>query len=254
MQVMAALACDVLTALHAGQPDPPRLCPKCQKPLVKRGAETRKQFAERRYCDRACAGVAKRAAPPPRQCAQCERALVWRDNESHKDFAKRRYCGVVCFNNSQRRIVSRLAAPKISPAPKPPAPAPQPRPSANRPVAWAPELTARLEQLVGDGVTFAAIGPALGITKNAAIGKSYRMGFGRREDAVLNNTQLAAKGRPTPKPSTPAPFPAVGLCVWPHGHPRTPEFRFCAAPAELGRPYCGDHMGVAYRKQVSDAA
>lgn len=35
-------------------------------------------------------------------------------------------------------------------------------------------------------------------------------------------------------------------CCWPIGTPRTPEFRFCAAPAVPGRPYCAEHLPLAY--------
>lgn len=37
-------------------------------------------------------------------------------------------------------------------------------------------------------------------------------------------------------------------CVWPIGEPRSPEFRFCGAPAVAGRSYCQEHIDRAYAK------
>ena len=35
-------------------------------------------------------------------------------------------------------------------------------------------------------------------------------------------------------------------CSWPIGDPGEPDFRFCGAPAAIGRPYCANHCGIAY--------
>jgi len=35
-------------------------------------------------------------------------------------------------------------------------------------------------------------------------------------------------------------------CCWPIGEPGTPGFRFCAAEALNGKPYCAEHAAVAY--------
>jgi GcrA cell cycle regulator len=55
------------------------------------------------------------------------------------------------------------------------------------------------------------------------------------------------------------PFPRASLrsCCWPIGEPGTREFRFCAAEADTGRPYCAEHSAIAYvraRDRRSDAA
>jgi GcrA cell cycle regulator len=36
-------------------------------------------------------------------------------------------------------------------------------------------------------------------------------------------------------------------CKWPVGDPVTPDFFYCGAPADHGRPYCGHHCLRAYR-------
>ena len=51
---------------------------------------------------------------------------------------------------------------------------------------------------------------------------------------------------PPPVPLTPRPFARVRECTWPIGEPGTPTYRTCDAPADGGRPYCGEHCAVAY--------
>ena len=52
-----------------------------------------------------------------------------------------------------------------------------------------------------------------------------------------------------PRPVAPAPKPyaRVATCCWPtnDGHP---QWTFCGQPSESGRPYCEDHVRIAYRK------
>jgi GcrA cell cycle regulator len=65
----------------------------------------------------------------------------------------------------------------------------------------------------------------------------------------------AAPHRPVPVP--PRPYGRVVTCCWPLGEPGTREFRFCDVPSEPGRPYCEDHVRVAYvkvRDRRDDAA
>jgi GcrA cell cycle regulator len=44
-------------------------------------------------------------------------------------------------------------------------------------------------------------------------------------------------------------------CCWPLGDPRDREnFRFCMDPSEPGKPYCPDHVKLAYMKVRDEAA
>jgi GcrA cell cycle regulator len=36
-------------------------------------------------------------------------------------------------------------------------------------------------------------------------------------------------------------------CCWPIGEPTKPSFSFCCADSVVGKPYCPDHCGIAYR-------
>ena len=62
---------------------------------------------------------------------------------------------------------------------------------------------------------------------------------------------------PRPMAAAPRPYGRVVTCCWPIGEPGTREFRFCDSASEPGRPYCEDHVKVAYvrvRDRREDAA
>ena len=51
------------------------------------------------------------------------------------------------------------------------------------------------------------------------------------------------------------PFAGMGPsdCRFPLGHPGAEDFRFCRGPSDLGRPYCAEHLRVAYYKPQASA-
>ncbi len=62
---------------------------------------------------------------------------------------------------------------------------------------------------------------------------------------------------PRPVAVAPRPYGRIVTCCWPMGDPGTREFHFCDVPSEPGRPYCEDHVKVAYvrvRDRREDAA
>ena len=73
---------------------------------------------------------------------------------------------------------------------------------------------------------------------------------------------LTPKPAPTPPPArvappAPRPYGRIVTCCWPLGEPGTRSFRFCDEPSEPGKPYCGDHVKLAYvkvRDRRDDAA
>ena len=38
-------------------------------------------------------------------------------------------------------------------------------------------------------------------------------------------------------------------CKWPIGHPGDEDFYFCGKPVIPGKPYCGEHCLIAYRRK-----
>ncbi len=63
--------------------------------------------------------------------------------------------------------------------------------------------------------------------------------------------QAAAQSQRAPAPVVPMPRAEPlrtgnATCCWPIGEPGTPNFRFCGAPALVGKPYCAEHAAIAY--------
>ncbi len=74
---------------------------------------------------------------------------------------------------------------------------------------------------------------------------------------VLAIPRALVTAPPRPMAVAPRPYGRVVTCCWPLGEPGTREFRFCDTPSEPGRPYCEDHVRVAYvkvRDRREDAA
>lgn len=87
--------------------------------------------------------------------------------------------------------------------------------------------------------------------------------LGLRPAAVAVSRPVAVPPRPSPglasRPLSTGPRISgrVVTCCWPIGEPGTKDFHFCDVPSEPGRPYCEDHVKVAYvrvRDRREDAA
>lgn len=157
---------------------------------------------------------------------------------------------------------------------------------------WSAEAIERLRALWAEGHSTAEIGRRMGISKNAVVGKAHRLNLSARPSPIRREQGVATTPRPpaprlsrpaasAPRSTLPAPaaasapvapppvaprptvvrsFPRLGpvrSCCWPIGEPGQPGFRFCAAEALTGKPYCADHAAVAYvkaRDRREDAA
>ncbi|NOG72775.1 GcrA family cell cycle regulator [Roseicella sp. DB1501] len=153
---------------------------------------------------------------------------------------------------------------------------------------WTAEAIDQLRSLWAEGHSTAEIGRRMGISKNAVVGKAHRLNLPARPSPIRREAEGNAAPRPAPtrrpaappQPREPAPlrrlaqsapaaapppaavvrpFPraATRSCCWPLGEPGTPDFRFCAAEAVNGKPYCAEHASVAYvrvRDRREDAA
>lgn len=111
-------------------------------------------------------------------------------------------------------------------------------------MAFWREHDAALIQMAAEGKSTSQVAEVLGVTKNAVVGRAYRMGV----RWMKSNHMDKRKGRrPEPQPR-PWDFPPHGRCVWPLGDPCDPGFHFCSERiAAPGLPYCPEHFGIAYK-------
>jgi GcrA cell cycle regulator len=100
--------------------------------------------------------------------------------------------------------------------------------------SWTEEATARLRSLWDEHLSASEIGRRLGFSKNAVLGKAWRLALPRRRPSE------------TSTPAAEITPPDVDCCRWPLGEPGTAGFRFCNEPAAEGRPYCEAHCRCAY--------
>lgn len=145
---------------------------------------------------------------------------------------------------------------------------------------WTAAKIDRLRELWAEGLSAAAIGRELKMSKNAIVGKAHRLGLPDRPSPIRRGVTPSAKPprvtgptlpplpsavlkpartpatRATPKPA-PAPRPAFQTsvtypremtCQYPFGEPGHEGFRFCGAPREDKRPYCAQHVAFCYHQ------
>ena len=103
--------------------------------------------------------------------------------------------------------------------------------------SWNEDRIATLRELWDEGLPAAGIGRRLGSTKNAAIGKAWRLHLPPR--------RVTDSPNPVPRLAEIMPL-ATDRCYWPLGRPGTASFRFCNQPVLTGKPYCAAHCRIAY--------
>lgn len=156
--------------------------------------------------------------------------------------------------------------------------------------AWTPEIERRLAELWSQEpqLSAAAIGRAMGISKNAIVGKAHRLGLPGRESPIRHGqgatpkphhrralaVQLAAPklakadvvALPLPRPartkpaSQPAPIRRIRplvkplgvspfkTCQWLSGDGPFTDADKCGRRTIEGRSYCGEHCARAYQQ------
>lgn len=103
---------------------------------------------------------------------------------------------------------------------------------------WTPERTAALITLWTHGVSASKIGARLGVTKNAVIGKAFRLQLPKRRPSASDPSDEQSVIR----------LERLGkdMCSWPLGGSENGGFHFCGAAALPGKPYCQAHCREAY--------
>lgn len=152
---------------------------------------------------------------------------------------------------------------------------------------WTDERTQKLAKLWRDGFSAAEIATKMGggLSRNAIIGRAYRLGLSRSGDVpMVTKPRSARKPRkarseprtkPTPRtePIVPATVQrpklttdqsasvaravltlAAGQCRFPLGHLQDADFHFCGSPQREGASYCEAHMRLTHLPRETTAA
>ena len=139
-------------------------------------------------------------------------------------------------------------------------------------MSWNQQKVDDLKKLWNEGVATSRIGEQLGFTKNAVIGKAFRLGLERRqnsrkksthsqsvtsvtmyrETSVPSHSQITSKREATrrrEKFSFKKSIVGTGSfksCQWPIGDPLEEGFHYCGGQNIPTKPYCIDHYKKAY--------
>ncbi len=138
-------------------------------------------------------------------------------------------------------------------------------------MSWNQQKVEDLKKLWNEGVATSRIGEQLGFTKNAVIGKAFRLGLERRQNSRKKTSHPASfattslyREASTPSSSiTTKRDPVrrrekfsfkksiVGTgsfksCQWPIGDPLKEGFHYCGSQNIPTKPYCIEHYKKAY--------
>lgn len=137
-------------------------------------------------------------------------------------------------------------------------------------MGWTDEQVEELKRLWDKGLTTGEIGKALGVSKNAVVGKAHRLGLNSRPSPIRRS-----EDENTANVNTPEQQPAekkkaakstaakktveqekkklftvndltASSCRWPIGDPKDEDFHFCGKEALPDKPYCAEHAEIAY--------
>jgi GcrA cell cycle regulator len=162
--------------------------------------------------------------------------------------------------------------------PAPIAPTPKSIPSSN--ATWTPERIEQLRNCIGSGMTCSQIAAAIGVSRNAVIGKIHRLGLSSGRPASASaRANCPPRARHSRGPTqrrllrlayAQAPLDEImssvvvvsthpcslididpHQCRWPIGDPASTNFLFCGNDALAGFAYCVGHARMAYRAPAS---
>jgi len=139
-------------------------------------------------------------------------------------------------------------------------------------MSWNTQKIESLKKLWDDGVATSLIGQQLGFTKNAVIGKAFRLGLERRQNSRKKNSSSSTTSTvyretvphkentinnliksPDIKKKEKFQFKrsiigtgSFSKCQWPIGDPLKEGFHFCTDGNIPTKPYCIEHYKEAY--------
>jgi GcrA cell cycle regulator len=148
---------------------------------------------------------------------------------------------------------------------------------------WTTERIALLKDRLCAGFSCGQIARELGLSRNAVIGKTNRLGLSRFKRAISGQVKQTGtrKNARSARPrtvtqrtilrslwaSSQLAFEVPGEstktrslfelqqwhCRWPVGDPSSEDFGFCGNMRIAGLPYCAAHARIAYRLSTRDA-
>jgi GcrA cell cycle regulator len=138
-------------------------------------------------------------------------------------------------------------------------------------MSWTPEKVDKLKQLWGKGDTAGQIASIIGgVTRNAVIGKAYRLNLATKLVQKKNNfVQISQNQESIPQierktrksrfksllldksfePENPKSLEELHdeICRWPIGHPNESDFYFCGRKSMKDFSYCKLHVLYAFQ-------
>ena len=138
-------------------------------------------------------------------------------------------------------------------------------------MSWNQQKVEDLKKLWNDGVATSRIGEQLGFTKNAVIGKAFRLGLERRQNSRKKISQPDSFSSTTLYRETSSSSSSISVkkepirrrekfsfkksivgtgnfrsCQWPIGDPLEEGFHYCGGQNIPTKPYCIEHFKKAY--------
>ena len=138
-------------------------------------------------------------------------------------------------------------------------------------MSWTPEKVSKLKELWGGDNTASQIASIIGgVTRNAVIGKAYRLNLAAKSIQKKNNfNQVSQHQENAPQlkrkthksrfnsllldksfePENPKSLEQLHdeICRWPIGHPNEPDFYFCGRKSMKNFSYCKLHILYAFQ-------
>ena len=108
---------------------------------------------------------------------------------------------------------------------------------------WTKSKIDKLSTLWSKGIPAREIAEKLGdVSRNAVIGKANRLRLSKKlkeKKVIKDSKEITVNGL----------IASMKGCKWPIGHPGDEDFYFCGKEVIPGKPYCGEHCLVAYRRK-----
>ena len=111
---------------------------------------------------------------------------------------------------------------------------------------WTKSKVDKLSNMWSKGIPAREIANKLGnVSRNAVIGKANRLGLSKKVKEQKNVKE-------TKENNLNSLIANMKGCKWPIGHPGDADFYFCGKEVIPGKPYCGEHCLIAYRRKDSN--